>query len=118
VEEPWQAVFEELRTGRLKYAHLDAAQLVKHYLGLKVNFNDRQRILLYIFWEPANAADCEEFKRHRDELGDFSARVSGCDTQFLWISYPTLWRQWQSTSDDPRIAMHIARLKERYSFSL
>jgi hypothetical protein len=117
-EEPWQTLFEELKTGRLKYTHLDAAQLVKHYLGLKVSFNDRPRTLIYIFWEPDNAADLEEFKKHRHEIADLSDRVDGCETQFLSISYADVWREWRSTTTGPRIAIHIARLRERYGFSL
>jgi hypothetical protein len=118
VEEPWRALFEELKTGRLEYDHLDAAQLVKHYLGLKVSFDDRARRLLYVFWEPTNAIDCKEFMTHREEVADLSDRVRECDTRFLSISYPALWREWQSTSTWPGITTHIAHLQERYSFSL
>jgi hypothetical protein len=118
VEEPWRAVFEELKTGRLKYDYLDAAQLVKHYLGLKVKYHDRARCLLYVFWEPSNAIDCKEFVTHREEVADLSDRVTGCDTQFRSISYPGLWREWQSTSTWLGMNTHVARLQERYSFPL
>lgn len=117
-EEPWRAVFEALKAGRLAYAHLDAAQLVKHYLGLKVKFKDRARTLLYVFWEPCNALENEDFKVHGMEVADFAERVSRCGTRFLAISYPALWREWESTSTWSGITAHVSRLRARYGFSL
>ena len=111
-------MFEDLKSGRLKYTHLDAAQLVKHYLGLKVQYKNRPRTLLYIFWEPENAAHCDEFINHRAELKDFSERVNQCATRFMAISYPALWREWESASTWPGITAHVARLRARYSYSV
>jgi hypothetical protein len=33
--------------------HLDRAQLLKHYLGIKTSFPETPATLLYVFWEPA-----------------------------------------------------------------
>ncbi len=46
---------------RTLYRHLDAAQLIKHYLGLPNTFPGRDVTLLYLFWEPADAADFPGF---------------------------------------------------------
>ncbi len=47
----------------LPYTHLDAAQLVKHYLGLKVSYPQQKRVLVYLYWEPTNAGGIDACKR-------------------------------------------------------
>ena len=91
-EEPWRAVFEELKSGQLHYEYLDAAQLVKHYLGLRVKFGQQNRTLLCLLWEPENVQDVAEFQAHRKEVIDFAARVKDCATRFVCVSYADLWR--------------------------
>src|SRR4030043_1169536 len=48
--------------------YLDTAQLVKHYLGLiyhlKKNKIDKKPILLYLYWNPTNASEIEEYQKH------------------------------------------------------
>jgi len=118
VEEPWRAVFEALKSGALRYKHLDAAQLVKHYLGLIHNFGERPRALLYLFWEPDDLSRTPEFAKHRNEAEDFAKRVEDCDTCFTLASYAELWHDWGTTSTWPGMPAHVARLRERYSFSI
>ena len=60
----------------LPYTRLDAAQLVKHYLGLKVSYPQQTRVLVYLYWEPTNAGGMDAYKRHRLEVEDFARRVA------------------------------------------
>ena len=102
----------------LPYTHLDAAQLVKHYLGLKVSYPRQKRVLVYLYWEPTNAGVIEACKRHRLELADFIRRVQDCDTTFVAMSYPDLWHEWETTSTWPGMPEHLARLRARYRFPI
>jgi hypothetical protein len=102
----------------LPYTHLDAAQLVKHYLGLKVSYPQQKRVLVYLYWEPVNAGGIDAYKRHRLEVEDFARRVQGCDTTFISMSYPDLWHEWETTSTWPGMPEHLARLRARYRFAI
>lgn len=114
----WAAVYRALRDDPKTYRYLDAAQLMKHYLGLKHSYPDRRRVLIYVFWEPTNAGALSEYKDHRREIVDFARRVSGLETRFIALSYPDLWREWESHSTWPGMPEHLARLRARYSFAI
>lgn len=114
-EDPWRLVYEDLKSGALIYHHLDAAQLVKHYLGLKVKFHDRPRTLLYLFWEPENRDQPEEFISHRKEVREFADLVNRCDTRFVFLSYAELWRDWEKHSTWFGMPAHLERLRQRYA---
>ena len=117
-EEPWRAIFEELKSGTLHYDCIDAAQLVKHYLGLRVKFGQRNRTLLYLFWEPENVQEVAEFQAHRNEVIDLAARVKNCETRFAFVSYADLWHEWETTSTWPGMPGHLTRLRARYRFPI
>jgi hypothetical protein len=114
----WAAVFRALRDDPKTYRHLDAARLMKCYLGLKHNYPDRRRVLIYVFWEPTNATALSEYKDHRREVADFASRVRGLRTRFIALSYPDLWSEWLIHSIWSGMPEHLARLRERYSFAI
>ncbi len=119
-EDCWWQVLEESKAGGLKY--LDVAQLVKHYLGL-IRLADRgdeggkrkDVTLLYLFWEPTNAHDIGDCRSHRRNIEEMASKVSGSRIKFRSLSYPELWREWESL---PGISSHLANLKTRYSLTL
>lgn len=120
VEDCWWRVLEESKAAGLKY--LDVAQLVKHYLGLirladrgKEGEKEKEITLLYLFWEPTNADEIEECRSHRQEIEDLTFKVTDSTIKFRALSYPELWRQWESVSE---IAGHVANLRARYSLTL
>lgn len=117
-EARWTAVFQALRDDPETYRYLDAAQLMKYYLGLKHSFPDRRRVLMYLFWEPTNAATLREFRDHRKEIEDFAQRVRGFETSFVALSYPALWGEWEGHSTWPGTADHLALLRARYCFAI
>jgi hypothetical protein len=111
-------MYARLRSDPQTYRHLDAAQLVKHYLGLRHSFPTHERTLVYLHWEPANAADLAVYRDLRLELNDFAAVVAGCDTRFVALSYPSLWREWQQNRACVDMSKHLERLRQRYAFGL
>jgi hypothetical protein len=117
-EAPWARVFRALCDDPQTYRHLDAAQLVKHYLGLRHSFPTRQRALVYVYWEPANAGDCLAYGNHRKEVADFAHRVRGCGTKFLALSHADLWREWEQRASWQGAREHVARLRRRYDFAI
>ena len=79
-------------------------------------FPDRHRVLVYLYWEPANAEDLIEYRDHRNEVDDFSALVDDCATRFVALSYPALWHSWATNLTWPGMPGHIARLQQRYCY--
>jgi len=51
--------------GDASHQHLDVAQLIKHYLGIRKRYGHKDtKVLLYLYWEPENASALAEFGRH------------------------------------------------------
>lgn len=120
-EDCWWRVLEDSK--KAGSSHLDVAQLVKHYLGLitLINHSDREGwnppkvTLVYLFWEPANGHDIEDCQSHRRDIEQLKSKVSGSKIKLRSLSYPDLWRSWESV---PGIATHVKNLKARYSLTL
>lgn len=112
----WFAEMERLRANPKDYAYLDAAQLIKHAFGM-TNVIAGRAILLYIFWEPLDAAYHEMFRLHRAEIERFGANVAGDAIKFKAISYPELWTLW-SAAADPTLRSHGQLLARRYGGNL
>ena len=72
-----------LQKGAVRFRHLDAAQLLKHALGLHANHLGRFT-LCYLYAD----ADTPEGKEHRSEISEFGVAVDG-DFPFVSLSYTT-----------------------------
>jgi len=114
----WQQVYKTLKDNPYRFKHLDAAQLVKHYLGVRHHLEhlDTVKMLLYIFWEPVNSDEILEFRLHRDEIAKFSRWVAGSNVQFLAISYLELWDGWVRETHWDGMRLHVQNLNDRYKF--
>jgi hypothetical protein len=98
------------------FKHLDAYQLVKHYLGLALTYKARTITLVYIYWEPCKPEADPVFEAHRSELIKFADMVveDKC-CRFLAISYPDHWNELESITDPPDwLQAHILKLRDRY----
>ncbi len=115
MEECWAEWMEELKAGPKQY--LDAAQLVRHYLGLRnqPEYEGKKRILLYIFWEPSNWQEFPEYRQHREELAVFQDKVKNSDIPFVWMSYPELWNQWETQGQCPD---QVREIRSRYRMAI
>ncbi len=112
-DQSWRYVYNTLKNQNDLYGRLDGAQLVKHYLGLRQEFNKKSVILVYLYWEPSNAKDIPIYQEHTEKIKDLKERLAGADIPLLAISYPELWKEMEAS--DPE---HVARLRARYEFSV
>lgn len=96
--EPFTRLRDALSSGKIVFDWLDAAQLVKHAVGL---VTEGQRIgmapiLLYLFAEPAMRGRTpiltNDHSAHRIEIDTFAAAVAGAAVGFAACSY----REWLS----------------------
>ena len=119
-EPAWQNIYKSLVDDPTKFIHLDAAQLVKHYLGIRNTFRDCRvaQVLLYLFWEPTNAEKISEFESHRYEVTLFSREVEESEIRFVALSYPQLWQDWSKVSGWGGMLAHIDALRQRYELNI
>ena len=99
-----------------KYVWLDAAQLIKHALGLANVFRDQRRVmLLYVYWEPVNAESFPQFQEHRREIDVFAEAVAGAKPVFAALSYGELWELWRKRAKKRSwLTEHLDQLEARY----
>lgn len=112
-ESQWAAVYDDLISDPIAYAPLDAAQLIKHYLGLRNTFPNRNSALLYLYWEPTNAREHGIFRDHRDAVDRFANRLKESGVTFRHMSFPSLWQGW-AASGSHFLQSHASSLKARY----
>jgi hypothetical protein len=117
-DDTWLAEYERLAEDPRRYRFLDAAQLVKHYLGLRRRFADRPITLAYLYWQPSNATDIAPCMIHAAELAEFSRRVGDPDVRFVGMSYAQLWDDWTGDGRPAWLREHGAALRQRYDVAV
>jgi len=114
----WQEEYARLIQDPGRYRLLDAAQLVKHHLGLRRTYSGRPVTLAYLYWEPTNASEIPECAVHRAEVARFTQGVEGDrHMRFVALSYGELWDAWEAL-DEPWLRRHVEELRRRYDVSL
>jgi hypothetical protein len=110
-EDAWWSLLERVR--QWPASHLDAAQLIKHYLGLRKQFpNSKKVLLVYLFWKPLNATKFAEYSRHAEDLEKFRSAVEASQAvRFMSLDYLQLWDAWEK---DSGMAEHARNLRNRY----
>jgi hypothetical protein len=111
---PWFELIQDLRINPSRFEFLDAAQLVKHALGLLACYSGRAVRLLYLYWEPGNAEDWPECQRHRAEAEDFANQVRTCCVQLVPMTYRELWSEWSLQCK----SSHLEYLRGRYDCAI
>jgi len=104
-----------LRENADEFKRLDVAQLVKHYLGLTKCWSDKPITLLYLYWEPKNASEFDEFVEHRREVEKFSELV-GAESKltFRAACHRELWDEWRNSGAPAWLRGHVMALGQRY----
>ena len=110
----WREEYDRLVEHPLRYRYLDAAQLVKHCLGLRTRFGERRVTLAYIYWTPSNAAEVGPSIIHAAEVAEFAERVHAPEMPFVHLTYRTLWDEWSTLAQPPWLRRHAAALRRRY----
>jgi hypothetical protein len=72
------------------------------------------RVLLYVFWEPTNAADIPVFREHRREVKEFASGLEGSEVRFHALTYSMLWDEWATECGWDGIGGHVDLLRDRY----
>jgi hypothetical protein len=115
---PWQLQLERLRRAPGHHRHLDLGALVKLALALGRTFPERPTKLLYLYWEPLNAAEFGEFSDHHAETAELADAVADARVAFEAQSFEQLWRDWAAREVPRWLADHVKRLRARYSVSV
>lgn len=103
---PFCEMRDALRDGSVRFAHLDAAQLVKHAYGLITEGArlGKRPVLLYLFAEPAQRGSkpiaAPMHDRHRTEIATFARAVDGAEVRFAACSYREWLSRWTSAVRD------------------
>jgi hypothetical protein len=118
----YKAVRDLMRDEPMHFAHLDVPQLVRHAFGLrtKASKDRNEAVLLYVHAEPERwpsgaLVDSIAGAKHRSEIAEFAAMVSGAEVKFLSLTYGELVKDWLK-SDQRLLTEHAAALA--YQFSL
>ena len=117
-ESGWFAQMHRLSDATGDYRWLDAAQLTKHAYGINHTYPGHPVLLLYLFWEPRNAANFPVFSQHRSEIERFANRVGGSFPTFAAMSYAELWTGWANAAPPEWLARHLAQLQARYGLPI
>ncbi|MGI9505886.1 MAG: hypothetical protein ACR2RE_22840 [Geminicoccaceae bacterium] len=115
---PWKALLETWRAGDAVYDYVDVAALAKYATALGRTFPDRTSTLVYLYWEPLDAASYDEFRHHRQELVALTAAVADARVKVVAESFDVLWQHWLDQDGPDWIDAHVARLRSRYAVSL
>jgi len=110
----WREEYRRLSDDPTRYRHLDAAQLVKHYAGLRTAYTDRPITLAYLYWTPTNAADLAPCAIHTSEIDTFAAGVHDPRVTFVAMSYRDIWAQWALPTQPAWLQRHARTLRGRY----
>jgi hypothetical protein len=116
--EPWRRQLERLRAQPQHYRHIDAGALIKFALALGRTFPERPTTLLYLYWEPLDADQFEEFGRHRTEASELAEAVRDARVTFAAQSFAAMWREWAARDVPSWLAAHVDRLRARYCVSV
>ena len=115
---------DALRSRRVKYQVLDAAQLLKHLYGIHSAIDSSklpaETELLVLYWEPGSTGSRGKklFDKLDAEFRDLKARLSDQTVPLRSISYRTLWRRWVRGDNPAWLRSHAQALIHRYCVAL
>lgn len=108
---PYRAMLDLLRKEPSRYRYLDAAQLIKHALGLATQSRrkGKQGLLFYLFAEPqmleGRSIGSIHHVAHRAEIADFNEAVKGSEVEFRSASYFEWLETWPAACGDHALAL-------------
>jgi hypothetical protein len=111
----WLETLDSARLGVYEPTYLDAAQLIKHALGLSRQHPDRDLHLIYVYWEPNDGDEIHEVLKHRREVAELLNRVGDSSPCLHALTYTQLWVQWDALTEVPWLPDHLAALRRRYA---
>lgn len=125
VHETWAELYALLKREPNHFVYLDAAQLMKHYLGVRTQIAPgrshagKQATLIYFCWEPGDAETQPVVLAHRDEVAELGSLVADPELPFVAVSHREMWRAWEACATAaPGLAQHVRELRLRYDVPL
>jgi hypothetical protein len=110
--------YEAFKADPHMFELLDAAQLLKHFLAAKIAADGQRRVtLLYVYWEPLEAATDHVFVGHRSEAARLADALVDDEVRLVAMSYVDLWSGWDAVRD-PALCRHVDTLRSRYAVRL
>lgn len=114
-----RALLDDLRSGGVSYRWLDAAQLVKHLLGIHSALASGRfggpASLVLLFWQPSDPGrHAPLFNELELEFDDFATRLDDQPVRLTALSTTDLLKEWSSPNSAPWLAEHAACLRKRY----
>ncbi|WP_417356909.1 PGN_0703 family putative restriction endonuclease [Flavobacterium sp.] len=95
--------------------HLDCAQLIKHAIGLiKAGKEKKKPVLVYLYWLPKNYNEFEVFKKHSEEVVEFTCKIKEL-IDFIPMSYLDFWNTYQKQEI---MRKAVENLRKRYEFDI
>ncbi len=122
----FERVRDRLRESPCLFDFLDAAQLVKHALGLRSEVHGPgghrglRPVLYYVYAEPAcwprtgQRIETAAVAAHREEIARFAGLVKGGEVAFVPCTYRRLLEAWKHDRDE-EVAAHAEAVEVRYS---
>lgn len=115
----WYKLIEKIRNNQVEFKYLNAVQLLKHFYGICYEKNDKNNILLYLYWEPENLKNKSPYDIHRKEISKFNDFVEVDDLlEFKVMTYQELWEFWRNNLNSNELLNYINKLEDRYSLNL
>lgn len=100
-----QILAADIQSGRQRFLHFDAVQMLKHALGLATQLG-RSFSLWYVYFD----CECPESGIHKTEIEQFADRV-GVEIHFKALTYQELFQRLRSTNlpVDPAYLLYLGR---------
>lgn len=93
-------------------SHLDTAQLIKHSIGLLNNRGNKKAKLIYVYWQPGNYSQLNEYASHQSDLAIFSNLIKNVSNlEFHHTTYGDLCKNYVAQN---YCQQHILHFKQKY----
>ena len=115
---PWITLMHASADGTDDFRYVDVPALSKLAVGLGRIFAFRPVRLLYLFLEPADAADVPVFAAHRAELARLVERTRESSVSLLALSFHELWQAWCADVAPTNLRAVAAQLQRRYAVAI
>jgi hypothetical protein len=124
----YEAIRDQLYSDPRAYKFLDAAQLIKHALGLRTAVNQgrpsdypgKRPVLVYLRATPSiwpqpsqGLIPAQGHSKHAEEIWSFAKAVAGDEVEFYAFTYEELLNSW-SSSASLALRDHVRALRERF----
>jgi hypothetical protein len=117
---PFERMRDQLQNGDMRFARLDAVQLVKHAFGLRTEARRRGKVpaLVYLYAEPetwgsGEHVSADALEVHSREARRFASEVAGAEVKFRLCTYKELLSALRAAGDQG-LAQHADSIAQKF----